>query len=136
MKNTELYYQYRDGDNYKFGGAVVFSGEITEELRAILWASLNEGQDFVAAAIGVPTLFPWETGDFKYDDQSDHFWHEMCDVEVSESTPTDPRSIEDFVKEVHAISAANGWDDHVVKATMDWEKEVTLDPDRLMRCMA
>lgn len=109
--NTAFDYRYRDACNYKFPGTVVFSGVLPEGNTF----PLDDGDgDFIAVQIGIPNEFPWESGEFKYDPDDDGAYHEFCGLRQTDEEPTDPRSIEDFLKEVVAAVEA-GWNEELVK---------------------
>lgn len=122
--NTRFSYMYRDEDNWKRGGEVIFAGETTPELEQRLLQSLNE-EDFIADQVGVPEVFLWSAeADYDPDhppegedaptegsyviNESDHCWHEYTGCESTEDAPTDPRTIAEFVASIEAAAKA-GW---------------------------
>jgi hypothetical protein len=106
--NTEFRYMYRDGANYKFGGRIVVRGTITDDLKRRLQSSLDDGANFIARQVGIPDVFPWETGDGEYDDEVDHSWHEFNAVERTNEAATDSRSVSELVAAFEAQKQA-GW---------------------------
>ena len=126
-RNVEFGYIYRDGDNYKRSGGVVFAGDVTDDeldaLEAQIRESLSEELWFIAHQVRVPEAFLWEE-DLEYDDypeelkgsqrykinDSDHVWHEFTVLRPVEREPTDShgRTIHDFVEELET-AAEEGW---------------------------
>lgn len=126
--NTRFTYLYRDADNYKNFGAVVFAGIIDSELRRRFERALDGGEYFIAEQLGVPEVFLWDPDapDYDIDDEhtwpeelgagkykinaSDHCWHEFDDFELTADAPTDVRrrTIGVFVSDVENASRA-GW---------------------------
>jgi hypothetical protein len=106
--NTLLKYLYRDADNYKEWGSIVFGGEITDELRNRFVRALEGEEFFIADQIRVPELFPdtWPVY------AADHCWHAFSDFELTAETQDDrfSRTIEEFVREVEC-AGADGWRD-------------------------
>ena len=109
MKNLKFSYMYRDGDNYKKHGEIVFNGcpGDIEAYKALLETYLEEGEYFIAAQINVPEVFLWD-GDFDYCGDSDHCFHEFVDVEETDEKPTDMRNPIEFIQAVSAVNKA-GW---------------------------
>jgi len=56
-QNTRFEYLYRDASNYKSWADLVFSGAITDELKARLSGALESGEFFIADQIRVPETF-------------------------------------------------------------------------------
>ena len=131
MKSTiEFHYMYRDGDNNKDNNILSFANPessrmLLDEARRRLTAAFDEGTYFIAAQIGVPSVFLWspeanydpedsstfpkDLGPGKYViSDSDHCWHEFDDVRWTEMPPCDTRTIRQFVEEVEAASK-RGW---------------------------
>ena len=80
--NTRILYKYRDGANYKFPGAVVLAGVVTEEeIRPYL----HEGVYFIPSDVGLPSLYPTHC---RFDEDLDHPWHELDSVRPTEAEPT------------------------------------------------
>lgn len=92
--NTKLRYIYRDENNYKNAGTVIFSGMINPFLESRFRHSLDVGEFFIAEQIGVPELF------FTKKSEADHPWHEFVAFEDTTETVTDHRSIKEFIEEV------------------------------------
>lgn len=113
MANLLFDYMYRDGDNYKKGGAVVFKGcpadldGFDKDIRACL----QDDEHFVASQVGVPEVFLWQDSNYEYHDDSDHCYHEFVGVEATERKPTDKqgRTAEQFLDQLRGIGA-DGWE--------------------------
>lgn len=96
MKNIQLNYRYRDADNYKQFGAVVFSnprGVTVEEASALLIPKLISQEFFVPDDWGLPRLHA-----APYNPAVDHEWHEFEDFEETEESFTDEREIGEFLE--------------------------------------
>jgi len=132
-KNIKFFYLYRDADNYKQGGHVVFgvpsnAGESIplEEIEARLRKLFRDGEYFIASDIGVPEVFLWNSSvEYDPDDpnlspeshkdgyvinDADHCWHEFYGVESTDEEPTDSRSARRFVEEVE-WAGKRGWNE-------------------------
>ena len=98
--NTAFVYLYRDADNYKKWGRVVFEGRAEsggeERLRAVCFHS----ECFVAERVGIPTVFLYEEEDWERT-EADHDWHEFWELEATDEEPDDGegRTIGEFVEE-------------------------------------
>ncbi len=110
MNNIRFNYLYRDGNNYKIWGEVIFlnpenlsTTEITEKL---LHAFLPDKQ-FIASQVSIPEKFLFVDGNYT---DSDHCYHEFDCIEVCKEDPTDKsgRSITNFLLDVKAASK-QGW---------------------------
>lgn len=67
MSNVIFYYQYRDGDNYKQSGAVVFANpdDLPESyINTEIERNLDDGVYFIASQIDVPEAFLYTEGDY------------------------------------------------------------------------
>lgn len=73
--NTKIEYLYRDADNYKVHNACVVRGEITDQQKAAIINSLDDGVYFIPSKVGLPE------GRFQeYDPEVDHKWFELYDT--------------------------------------------------------
>jgi len=98
MNKLKLNYRYRDADNYKQFGSVVFSNptEMTiEEATGILLPKLISDEFFVPQDWGLPRLHA-----SPYDPVVDHEWHEFEDFEETSDPKTDPREILSFLETI------------------------------------
>jgi len=97
-------YLYRDEDNYKERGDVVFAGELSEGDYARLMAAAEGGEHFVAGQVGLPALQPSPGKKW------DHGYHELDENEPEETDdePTDPRAWDEFLADFEAM--ADKWD--------------------------
>ena len=108
--NTGIYYKYRDGANYKFPGAVVLEGLVTEEQIRL---HLHEGLYFIPGDVDLPGLHPThclsagaQAGEF--DEDLDHPWHELDSVGPTEAQPTAALTVEEFLRRLQE-AARTGW---------------------------
>ena len=98
MDNLKLNYRYRDADNYKQFGSVVFSnttGMTVEEATIMLLPKLISEEFFIPQDWGLPRLHA-----SSYDPAVDHEWHEFEDFEETSDPKTDLREILLFLKTV------------------------------------
>jgi hypothetical protein len=124
--NTEIPYDYRDGDNYKVHGSFVLAGQLTPELRARLIASLHnwnwdglEYGQFIPQQLGYDHLgFTTDWPSFPDGYGTDHTWHELWLRDVRGTSMSAFETVEEFVEKFEAAAAA-GWDDS--KSITDWE---------------
>ena len=95
MANIKLHYLYRDGGNNKRYNAVIFSNPDNLSLalvEAVLKKHLIEEQWFYADLWQLEDLhFP------KWDRQLDHDVHEYHDLEETDESATESRTIQDFL---------------------------------------
>lgn len=126
--NTEIEYRYRDPDNYKKYGRVVFAGEIIPEQRRTIMSGLDDETFFLPMQVGLdPVLF----GD---GDEGAHPWHELVSIRLTESNPTRSEPIAAFAQRFDGIVWEESGDDQtaqtVVKVSMDSAGTYTVDvPD-------
>ena len=71
--NTKIEYLYRDADNYKVHNMCVVYGEVTDQQKEVIINSLEEGEYFIPAKVGLP-----ERRFENYDPEVDHKWFELC----------------------------------------------------------
>ena len=105
MSNIKLNYRYRDYANYKNNGEAVFTNPdkfSLEQIEATLRTYLLDDEYFYASRWGLKDLH-FE----KYDDENDHPYHELLEVELTEETATEPESITELLKRV--VKGGNGW---------------------------
>ncbi len=100
--NTCICYKYRDAANYKFPGAVVLEGLVTEEQ---IRPHLHEGLYFIPGDVGLPGLHPTHC---EFDEDLDHPWHELDSVEPTEAQPTAALTVEEFLQRLQEAAQA-GW---------------------------
>ncbi|UZD22290.1 hypothetical protein PBT90_02370 [Algoriphagus halophytocola] len=96
MKNIKLNYRYRDADNYKQFGSVVFSNPSrlpVEEATALLLPKLISEEFFVPDDWGLSRLHA-----SPYNPAVDHEWHEFEEFEETNEEATDNREIGEFLK--------------------------------------
>lgn len=95
--NIELNYLYRDFSNYKQFGSVVFSNPdhlTVEEVTSKVQSSLIDGEYFKHYKWGFPSLF------FESRNEDDHDWHEFEDIVATDESPTDNRTIDEFLSQL------------------------------------
>lgn len=108
-KNTLFSYLYRNGNNFKDYGEVVFQDAPTEELLQRLVSGLYDGGYFYHGQLDLRNLATWRAAGWKECFPTvDHVWHEFYELEATSREPTDERTIEEFVSEVEAIGP-EGW---------------------------
>lgn len=97
-KNLRLNYRYRDAQNYKEFGSVVFSnlsGMTIEEATLLLKEKLISEEFFVPQDWGLPRLHTQP-----YNPEVDHEWHEFEEFELTDDQVTDGRDIGEFLEGV------------------------------------
>jgi hypothetical protein len=104
--NTRILYKYRDGANYKFPGAVVLAGVVTEdEIRPYL----HEGIYLIPSDVGLPSLHPTHC---RFDEDLDHPWHELDSARPTEAEPTTDLiaalKVREFLRRLEKAAQA-GW---------------------------
>jgi hypothetical protein len=104
--NTCIRYTYRDGANYKFHGAAVLAGTVTEEE---IHPHLHEGLYFIPGDVGLPSLHPTHC---EFDEDLDHPWHEFDSASSIEAEPpVGPMAVPgagEFLRRLRA-AAQTGW---------------------------
>lgn len=107
--NTLFRYLYRNANNIKDHGKVIFEGSPTEELERRLRAALSDGQYFYHDQLDLPNLATWRAAGWQECCTTlEHVWHELRGLEPTSEAPTEDRSIEDLVQQVEAIGP-DGW---------------------------
>lgn len=92
ITNTRLAYLYRDADNYKVRHEVVFAGQMSEDEKMRIIASLEAGEHFFPGPLGLnDERFGSET-------EADHPFFEFCYFEETPDKPTTDISIAEIVK--------------------------------------
>jgi hypothetical protein len=100
--NTCICYKYRDASNYKFYGAAVLAGTVTEEE---VRPHLHEGLYFIPGDVGLPGLHPTRCA---FDEDLDHPWHELDGVRETEARPSTDLEAQGFLELVREAARA-GW---------------------------
>ena len=108
--NTAFIYLYRDADNYKKWGKVVFSGSCRDRYEQQLREVCQRGELFVACQIRIPEVFLWREEQWEKT-VADHDWHEFYQLRATGDEPDDvhDRSIEAFVEEFRGLGR-DGWE--------------------------
>lgn len=107
--STRINFLYRDASNYKQAGSITIGDDLTDEQRATIAATLDDGQFFIPEQVG----FPNPRDQFEKLSEDDHCWCELEPAyafEDDESQPTDSRSAAEVVA-TFVDAAAEGWDD-------------------------
>ena len=108
--NTAFIYLYRDADNYKKWGEVVYAGPCRDDYEQQLREVCQRGELFVARQIRIPEVFLWlEEGRAKT--VADHDWHEFYQLRATGDEPDDVhgRSIEAFMEEFRGVGC-DAWE--------------------------
>jgi hypothetical protein len=114
--NTRLAYLYRDADNYKVRHEVVFAGQMSEDEKMRIIASLEAGEYFFPGPLGLnDERFGSET-------EADHPFFEFCYFEETPDKPTTDISIAEIVKRFEDNA-------HLWKAYEDSTGDVELKED-------
>ncbi len=109
--NIKLNYLYRDGSNCKKEGAVIFANPAMIAPAAVAYRlekACDKGMHFIAGQVGIPEVFLFGGDETLFIEGVDHYYHELCGIEVTDEEPTDERPITRFLKEFAAVSQA-GW---------------------------
>lgn len=116
ITNTRLAYLYRDADNYKVRHEVVFAGQMSEDEKMRIIASLEAGEYFLPRPLGLnDERFGSET-------EADHPFFEFCYFEETPDKPTTDISIAEIVKRFEDNA-------HLWKAYEDSTGDVELKED-------
>lgn len=108
ITNTRLAYLYRDADNYKVRHEVVFAGQMSEDEKMRIIASLEDGEYFFPGPLGLnDERFGSET-------EADHPFFEFCYFEETPDKPTTNISIAEIVKRFE--DNAHLWKDYETSA--------------------
>ena len=109
MKQLEIYYQYRDGANWKESTSRVFSNPFShsiDEATALLEGHLFDDENFIAESVGLPTCY--------FDDNTSpdaHGLHELLYIRETDASPNDDagRSFDGLIRQFAECSEA-GWE--------------------------
>lgn len=127
--NTRVFYQYRDGNNFKNLGYFVVAGSWDETLHHRLFVTLSDNDTFIAHQVRFPEVFIWDPN-VQYDPEDppivgpsvanqigpymireeDHSWHQFVKLEHTADEPNDPhgRTITQLVEEFERVVAPDG----------------------------
>lgn len=109
--NTAFVYLYRDADNYKKWGEVVFAGEYNEAYEEALKEACQAREFFVAEQVRISEVFLWQEDGWE-PTVADHGWHQFWELNPSDEMPDDAhgRRIGEFVEEFCKVGdAGRGW---------------------------
>jgi len=108
--NTIFEYKYRDANNYKVHEDVVFVGELTETQIKDIYSALDGGEFFIPGQVDLESLEGqlqvWDTQDWG----DDHCWHEVDEIYLTDSEPTDSRTVQEFYS-VFIKAGKEGWNE-------------------------
>lgn len=108
ITNTRLAYLYRDADNFKVRHEVVFAGQMSEDEKMRIIASLDDGEYFIPGPLGLnDERFGSET-------EADHPFFEFCYFEETTHKPTTDIAIAEIVKRFE--DNAHLWKDYETSA--------------------
>lgn len=108
ITNTRLAYLYRDADNFKVRHEVVFAGQMSEDEKMRIIASLEAGEYFFPGPLGLnDERFGSET-------EADHPFFEFCYFEETTHKPTTDIAIAEIVKRFE--DNAHLWKDYETSA--------------------
>ncbi|MGE0638141.1 MAG: hypothetical protein AB7G44_12685 [Bacteroidia bacterium] len=96
--NIKFNYMYRDGANYKQFGSVIFANPSNLTLEIIetkIRETLIDGEFFEPLKLDIPNVRV-----YPYDPEIDHDWFEFENVEQTDKSPTDKRTIAEFIAEL------------------------------------
>ena len=121
MSQLEIYYQYRDGANWKSSTSRVFANPLNlsvEGVTKMLEDCLFDDENFIAESVGLPTCyFEDEVGDGEFA----HGLHEFLYIRETDASPNDDtdRTIDELIRQFAKHSLA-GWEP---------VREIVLDDD-------
>lgn len=104
MKNSKIYYMYRDAGNYKFYQKVVIQGKLTfDDLKPYF----HDHDFFIPSQLGWPDLQPEPLT------VNDHIWHQIYEVELTNENATFEFSAEVLIEKFRELSFKN-WNEYEV----------------------
>lgn len=103
--NTAISYLYRDADNYKQSRTVVLEGALTLDQAVAVVEALDESQWFVPSQIDLDDLQGSFVAGGEWDEQSDHPFHELIGIALTDNQPFGDMSAQAF----HARFIAADW---------------------------
>ena len=103
-ENTAFVYLYRDAENYKKWGEVVFAGPCLDEYEAVNRDACHRREVFVAGQVRLPAVFLYDEARWEVTD-ADHGWHELWELRSTDEEADDAwgRRIDEFVEEFREI---------------------------------
>jgi hypothetical protein len=107
---TEFHYMYRDASNYKHGKMVLFEGAVTDEQRADISKTLNDGMYFIPDDVELEELQQHMTS---FPSQDDHVWHEVVELTIVEAHRSDAMvagPVENLVEAFRKVGDPLSWD--------------------------
>lgn len=111
MSNTELYYLYRDADNYKQHESVIMPGVLCTSDAQKLFDALDDDDGFVPSAVGLDDLQERNVNGWQND--VDHPYHELLALKVTKKEPTIDMTILDFYNRIIYCD----WEQEALKVT-------------------
>ena len=110
--NTAFVYLYRDADNYKKWGEVIFAGAYDDGYEEAIKEACHAYEFFVAKQVGIPEVFLWQEEGWE-PTVADHGWHQFWELKPSEGEADDVRgrSIGEFVEQIRRVGdRGRGWE--------------------------
>lgn len=105
MKNSKVYYMYRDAGNYKFFYEVVIHGKLSlDDVKPYF----HDHDFFIPSELGWPDLQP---NPLTVDD---HIWHQVYLAELTNEEPTFDLSAADLIEQFRYLSNKNWNEDKVI----------------------
>lgn len=105
FKNTEIFYLYRDADNYKQPNYVVISGCLTQRQKETIKSCLHMGEYFIPSQVGLPEE------KFSECTEADHCWFEIEISDFKDSNKEATISITTETLVENFIKAKGKWKD-------------------------
>jgi hypothetical protein len=83
---TVIEYQYADTNNYKAHATLVLPGTLTPDEVVRMWAATFEGEQFLPAQVGLPTLQHLVLDGTDAEDH--HIWHSITEITTEDAGQT------------------------------------------------
>ena len=99
-KNTIINYMYRDADNYKVSEEAIVSGPLPAWAFEKVKESLDDGQFFIPSQVGLRDLQGELQGWDSEDHDTDHCWHELCEIGHTDREPTAEMTAREFYEKM------------------------------------
>lgn len=104
-RNTYFRYLYRDAGNWKTSAEFVCAGTVPDVGE--FWRYLDGGEHFIAHDVGLDELQSQNRDEV--DEEEDHVWHELVDVEETELEPTMECTAAEMLERFR-VAHERGWD--------------------------
>ena len=109
--NTIINFLYRDAANYKFWYQEIVKGEITEDQKKTIFSTLDQGEYFIPAAVGLNCGYA--AGYAPCDD--DHPWCELWEdaFQLTNEPPTTELTTEELTAAF--LNAKPKWEEYAAE---------------------